>query len=320
VTVLVVGSVALDSVETPFGAADGVIGGSATFFASAAAPFTPVRLVGVVGDDYPVAKLEPLAARGVDLSGLERAEGRSFRWSGRYSHDLNSAETLDTQLGVFAHFHPKIPEAFRSTPFVFLANIDPRLQLDVLDQMESPRLVACDTMNFWIASRRAELLTLLGRVDLVTLNDGEARQLSERVNLVHAARWILDRGPRHVVIKKGEHGAFLFTRRGESGEKGGADIAIFYAPAYPLEEIFDPTGAGDSFAGGFMGHLAATGDLGPANLRRAVVIGSAMGSFAVERFSNERLMEITPADIARRVEEFRTLVALEDDVRDGRRS
>ncbi len=312
-TVLVVGSVALDSVETPFGAADGVIGGSATFFASAASPFTPVRLVGIVGEDYPVEKLEPLAARGVDLSGLERAPGASFRWAGRYSHDLNTAETLDTQLGVFAQFHPKIPESFRRTPFVFLANIDPRVQLDVLDQMESPRLVACDTMNFWIASRRAELLTLLGRVDLVTLNDGEARQLSERVNLVHAARWILDRGPRHVVIKKGEHGAFLFTRRAESG----ADVAIFFAPAYPLEEIFDPTGAGDSFAGGFMGHLAATGDLSPANLRRAVVIGSAMGSFAVERFSNERLLEITPADIARRVAEFRSLVALEDAAPDG---
>ncbi len=312
-TVLVVGSVALDSVETPFGAADGVIGGSATFFASAAAPFAPVQLVGVVGEDYPIEKLEPLAERGVDLSGLERAPGPSFRWSGRYSHDLNSAETLDTQLGVFADFHPKIPEAFRRTPFVFLANIDPCLQLDVLDQMESPRLVACDTMNFWIASRRAELLTLLGRVDIVLLNDGEARQLSERVNLVHAARWILDRGPGHVVIKKGEHGAFLFTR----GRESGADVGIFFAPAYPLEEIFDPTGAGDAFAGGFMGHLAATADLGRANLRRAMVIGSAMGSFAVERFSNERLLEITRADIARRVAEFRALVALEDDVRGG---
>ncbi len=298
--VLVVGSVALDSVETPFGRADDVLGGSGTYFASSASHFAPVQVVGVVGDDYPVQQLEPLAGRGVDLAGLERASGRSFRWRGRYRHDLNSAETLETHLGVFSHFAPKIPEQFRRAPFVFLANIDPRLQLQVLDQVESPRLVACDTMNFWIESRRPELVELLGRVDLITLNDGEARQLTEQANLVHAARWILERGPRHVIIKKGEHGAFMFN----------AD-SVFFAPAYPLETVFDPTGAGDSFAGGFIGYLASTNDLSDRAMRRAVVIGSAMGSFAVEKFSNARLLEISRGDIEARVEEFRRLVAFD---------
>jgi sugar/nucleoside kinase (ribokinase family) len=299
-TVLVVGSVALDSVETPFGKADEVLGGSGTYFSSSASHFTPVQLVGVVGSDYPVDKLAPLAARGVDLGGVEKADGESFRWRGRYRHDLNSAETLETRLGVFSHFKPKIPAQFRNAPFVFLANIDPRLQLEVLQQVEKPTLVACDTMNFWIESRRADLLTLLGKVDLITLNDGEARQLTEQANLVKAARWILDKGPTHVIIKKGEHGAFMFTRD-----------TIFFAPAYPLEDIFDPTGAGDSFAGGFIGHLAATGDLSEANLRRAVVYGSAMGSFAVEGFSNTRLLELTRADIERRVQAFARLVHFE---------
>ena len=210
-TVLVVGSVALDSVETPFGRADDVLGGSATFFAASASLLTPVQVVGVVGSDYPMDRLEPLVKRGVDLAGLEQADGESFRWRGRYRHDLNSAETLETSLGVFSHFRPKIPEQFRSAPFVFLGNIDPRLQLDVLEQMNSPRLVACDTMNFWIESRRSDLLALLGKVDLLTLNDAEARQLTEEVNLVKAAHWIMEHGPRHVIIKKGEHGAFMFS-------------------------------------------------------------------------------------------------------------
>lgn len=299
-TVLVVGSVALDSVETPFGRADDVLGGSGTFFSSSASHFAPVQLVGVVGDDYPVEKLAPLAARGVDLAGLEHAQGSSFRWRGRYRHDLNSAETLETHLGVFSNFRPKIPEQFRNAPFVFLANIDPRLQLQVLEQVEKPRLVACDTMNFWIESRRPELIELLGHVDLITINDGEARQLTEQSNLIKAARWIMDKGPKYVLIKKGEHGAFMFTRE-----------SIFFAPAYPLESVFDPTGAGDSFAGGFIGYLAATGDLSERSMRRAVVVGSAMGSFAVEKFSNERLMEITRADIDKRVHEFRELVSFD---------
>jgi sugar/nucleoside kinase (ribokinase family) len=301
--VLVVGSVALDSVETPFGKADDVLGGSGTYFSSSASHFAPVQLVGVVGDDYPVHLLQPLADRGVDLAGLEQVPGSSFRWRGRYRHDLNSAETLETHLGVFSNFRPNIPEQFRKAPFVFLANIDPRLQLQVLQQVEKPRLVACDTMNFWIESRRPELVELLGHVDLITLNDGEARQLTGHTNLVQAARWILDKGPKHVLIKKGEHGAFMFTRD-----------SVFFAPAYPLESVFDPTGAGDSFAGGFIGSLAASGDLSDASMRRAVVVGSAMGSFAVEKFSNGRLLEITRADIDARVREFRQLVAFDADL------
>ena len=297
-SVLVVGSVALDSVETPFGRADEVLGGSATFFSASASHFTPVQVVGVVGSDYPFDRLSPLTTRGVDLAGVERAEGESFRWRGRYRHDLNSAETLETHLGVFSQFRPKIPEQFKRAPFVFLANIDPRLQLDVLRQVERPKLVACDTMNFWIESRRPELLELLGHVDLVTLNDGEVRQLTDQSNIVKAARWVMERGPKIVIVKKGEHGAYMFR-----------DREIFFAPAYPLEDVFDPTGAGDSFAGGFMGCLARSGDLSDESLRRAVVYGSVMGSFAVERFSVQRLLEVGPEDIARRVDEFRRLIA-----------
>ncbi len=304
-SVLVVGSVALDSVETPFGKTDEVLGGSANYFAASASHQTPVQLVGVVGSDYPMEKLEALKARGVDFAGLEHAAGESFRWRGRYRHDLNSAETLETRLGVFSHFRPKLPDQFKSAKFVFLANIDPRLQLDVLSQVEKPTLVACDTMNFWIESRRPDLLKLLGKVDLITLNDGEARQLTEQSNLVQAARWILARGPRTVLIKKGEHGAFMFT-----------NDSVFFAPAYPLESVFDPTGAGDSFAGGFMGWLARTRDLSDANMRRAVILGSAMGSFAVEGFSITRLLEISRADIDARMGEFHRLVTF-DQTLDG---
>ncbi len=299
-SLLVVGSVALDSVETPFGKADEVLGGSATYFSASASHQGPVQLVGVVGSDYPVERLEALRERGIDLAGVEHMEGESFRWRGRYRHDLNSAETLETRLGVFSHFRPKLPEQFKSAQYVFLANIDPRLQLQVLEQVAKPKFVACDTMNFWIESRRGDLIELLKHVDLITLNDGEARQLTEQANLVQAARWILARGPKTVLIKKGEHGAFMFT----------AD-SIFYAPAYPLEAVFDPTGAGDSFAGGFMGHLARTNDLSEANLRRAVIIGSAMGSFVVEAFSITRLLSVTRADIDRRVAEFHRLVSFD---------
>ena len=302
-TVLVVGSVALDSVETPFGKADNVLGGSGTFFSASASHLAPVQLVGVIGNDFPIDALkEALGSRPVDLSGLEQADGASFRWRGRYRHDLNMAETLETHLGVFSSFHPKIPEKFRKAPFVFLGNIDPRLQLDVLTQVDKPKLVACDTMNFWIESRRPDLLKLLAHVDLITVNDAEARQLTEEFNLVRAARWIMARGPKVVVIKKGEHGAFMFT-----------EGSIFYAPAYPLEAVFDPTGAGDSFAGGFIGYLARSGDLSEANLRRAVIHGSVMGSFAVEKFSVDRLLEITPDDLRSRVGDFHRLVSFEHD-------
>ena len=302
-SVLVVGSVALDSVETPFGKADDVLGGSATFFSAAASHLTDVQVVGVVGNDYPMNKLRELEKRNVDLSGIEQVDGTSFRWRGRYRHDLNAAETLETHLGVFSHFEPKVPARFAKPDFLFLANIDPRLQLAVLKQVERPRLVASDTMNFWIESRRPELVELLGHVDLLTLNDGEARQLTEQTNLVGAARWIMAHGPKHVIIKKGEHGAFLFR-----------DNNIFFAPAYPLESVFDPTGAGDSFAGGFIGYLARTGDLSEANMRRAVIYGSAMGSFAVEKFSIERLMTVTRPEIDERVHAFKQLVAFDEDL------
>jgi sugar/nucleoside kinase (ribokinase family) len=299
-SLLVVGSVALDTVETPFGRAEDALGGSATFFSAAASYFCPVQLVGVVGNDFPAGALDFLASRKVDLAGLEQAEGESFRWSGVYSFDLNSRETLETRLGVFANFAPRIPDSFRGTEWVFLGNIDPTLQIDVLNQIRRPRLVACDTMNFWIEGRRDALMELLGRVDLLLVNDSEARELSGDHNLSRAARWIQERGPRYVIIKKGEHGAILFTPE-----------AVFFAPGYPLEEVFDPTGAGDAFAGGLMGALAQSGRLQDADLRRAVIYGSAMGSFAVERFSVDRFRDLTQEEIEARVQRFREMTTFE---------
>jgi sugar/nucleoside kinase (ribokinase family) len=302
-SLLVVGSVALDSVETPFGRADDAVGGSATFFSAAASLFGPVQLVGVVGDDYPMQQLDFLAARGVDLGGLERAEGESFRWSGRYNFDLSSRDTLETRLGVFADFQPKIPDAFRDAEWVFLGNIDPELQIRVLEQVNRPRFVACDTMNLWIDIKRSRLLDLLKRVDLLFVNDGEARQLSGDYNLARAAKWIQARGPKYLVIKKGEHGAILFTPE-----------HTFFAPGYPLEEVFDPTGAGDAFAGGFIGYLARTGALDDASLRRAVVHGSVLGSFACEKFSVDRFHDLTAEEIEARVRQFRAMTTFELDV------
>jgi sugar/nucleoside kinase (ribokinase family) len=299
-SILVVGSVALDTVETPFGRADDALGGSATFFSAAASLFGPVQLVGVVGDDYPLDALDFLAERGVDLSGLEQAPGESFRWSGVYSFDLNSRDTLETRLGVFADFEPKIPAEFRDAEWVFLGNIDPELQLRVLDQVTRPRFVACDTMNLWIDIKRDRVLDLLKRVDLLLVNDGEARQLSGDHNLARAARWIMDRGPRYLIIKKGEHGAVLFT-----------PSSVFFAPGYPLEEVFDPTGAGDAFAGGFMGHLAQCGRVDDGDLRRAVIYGSVLGSFAVERFSVERFRDLSADEIEDRVRAFREMTMFE---------
>ena len=302
-SILCVGSVALDTVETPFGKAERVLGGSAVYFSAAATVFHPVQIVGVVGDDYPIDELGFLAERGADLSGIERATGDSFFWAGRYHFDLNTRDTLDTQLGVFADFEPKIPASFRDARFVFLGNIDPKLQHDVLDQVASPEVVACDTMNFWIEGSREPLLELLSRVRILMVNDEEVRQLADEPNLMKAARWVQDRGPEIVIVKKGEHGAILF-----------ADDWVFYVPGYPLEDVFDPTGAGDSFAGGFMGHLARAGELTPASLRQAMVYGSALGSFACERFSVERLKDLTGRDVRDRVEEFRRLTAFESHV------
>jgi sugar/nucleoside kinase (ribokinase family) len=299
-SLLVVGSVALDTVETPFGRVDDALGGSAVYFSASASLFAPVKLVGVIGDDFPIEKLRFLAERDVDLSGLVRASGQSFRWTGEYRFDMNSAQTLDTQLGVFADFKPHIPESFRNAECVLLANIDPSLQLEVLEQVHEPGFVACDTMNFWIESKRDELLALLERVDLLFANDAEVRQLSRETNLARAGRWIQRHGPRYVVIKKGEHGAILFT-----------PDSVFFAPGYPLEEVFDPTGAGDSFAGGFMGYLSRFEGMGESEMRRAMIYGSAMGSFAVERFSVERLRDLTSREIDERVRQFRRMMDFE---------
>jgi sugar/nucleoside kinase (ribokinase family) len=297
---LVVGSVALDSVETPFGKVEDALGGSAVHFSVAASLVSPVRVVGVVGDDYPMAELDLLASRGIDWSGVEQARGESFRWRGRYSFDLSSRETLETRLGVFADFRPRLPEAWRSTPFVFLGNIDPELQLDVLGQMRQPRLVACDTMNFWIGGKREKLLEVLAKVDILIINDDEIRQLADDWNVHRAARWVLGKGPRKLVVKRGEHGAMLV----EPGR-------TFYVPAYPLEEVFDPTGAGDSFAGGFIGYLARAGDTSSDALRRAMVVGSAMGSFAVQKFGVAGFDGVTAAHLQERVRSFRDLTHFE---------
>lgn len=302
-SILCVGSVALDSVETPFGSAERVLGGSANFFTAAATLFHPVQMVGVVGNDYPLGDLDFLQARGADLSGIEQREGESFFWAGRYHYDLNSRDTLETRLGVFADFKPRIPESFRTARHVFLGNIDPELQHDVLDQVDDPEVVVADTMNYWIEGSRKELVSLLERVDILMVNDAEARQLADEPNLLKAAQWIQERGPSTVVVKKGEHGAMLID-----------DGWVFFAPGYPLESIFDPTGAGDAFAGGFVGYLAHAGTRDPAHLRRAVVYGSAMGSYAVEDFSIDRFRNLEMQEVGHRVREFREMTAFESQV------
>jgi sugar/nucleoside kinase (ribokinase family) len=295
-TLLVVGSVALDSIFTPFGETADALGGSAVYFSVAGSLLHPVQVVGVIGSDYPVAELERLAPRGIDWSGVEHAAGESFRWKGKYSYDLQSRETLETRLGVFADFQPKLPEAFQSAEFLFLGNIDPELQLGVLSQVRNPKLVVCDTMNYWIQSKRPQLLDLLSRVDLLMVNDGEARELSGDWNIHRAGRWILAHGPKRVVIKQGEHGALLIE-----------PTRTFYVPAYPLENVFDPTGAGDAFAGGFMAYLARSGSVSEDNIRRAMVVGATMGSYAVEQFGIRGFETVTLADVWTRVKAFADL-------------
>jgi sugar/nucleoside kinase (ribokinase family) len=295
-SLLVVGSIALDSVFTPFGETADALGGSAIYFSVAGSILHPVRVVGVIGDDYPYHELERLAGRGIDWSGVERADGQSFRWKGKYSYDLQSRETLETRLGVFANFEPKLPVEFRSARFLFLGNIDPELQLGVLKQIERPQLVVCDTMNYWIQRKKTALLELLGRVDVLMVNDSEARELSGDWNIHRAGRWILSHGPKRVVIKQGEHGALLIEAS-----------RTFYVPAYPLENVFDPTGAGDAFAGGFMSYLARTKSLNEENLRRAMVYGAAMGSYAVEEFGIRGFERVTLGDVEARVRAFQDL-------------
>lgn len=299
-SILVVGSVAFDTIETPFGKVDDALGGSAVYFSAAAAYFSPVRLVAVVGEDFPPDALNFLEERRVDLEGLATEAGKTFRWGGRYGFDLNTRDTLYTHLNVFENFQPVIPDRYRDSRYIFLANIAPELQLEVLRQIDDPKLVALDTMNFWIERSLPALKEVLRAVDVLVINDSEARQLAGEPNLVKATRTIHDMGPRHVIIKKGEHGAML-----SSGD------AFFWAPAYPLEFIYDPTGAGDTFAGGFMGYLAKTEDLSDENLRRAIIFGSTMASFCVEKFSVERLKELGDEDIRGRFEEFWKMVSFD---------
>lgn len=300
-SILVVGSVAYDDLETPAGRRSNVLGGAATHFGTAASFFTTVHLVGVVGGDFESDHVEFLRGRGIDLAGLKVVrDGKTFRWSGHYLNDLNAAETLDTQLGVFATFDPELSEHHRERPYLFLANIHPELQLKVLDQMRAPRLIAMDTMNLWINTQRDALQRVIERAHLVFVNDGEAGLLTGEGNVVRAARRIMAWGPRAVVIKRGEYGALLFTREG-----------IFAAPALPMERVVDPTGAGDTFAGGFMGCVARAGDCSESTLRRAVVLGSVMASFQVEDFGLDRLRRLTPADIDGRFAAFRNLAHFE---------
>jgi sugar/nucleoside kinase (ribokinase family) len=291
--IAVVGSVAFDTIETPAGRADRVLGGSATHFAVAASFFAPVHLVAVVGDDFPAAEREYLVQRGIDVSGLETRAGKSLFWHGRYHEDVNKRDTLIFDPGVFAGFQPRIADATRGAPYVFLGNIDPALQGGVLAQFAKPALVGLDTMNHWIDSSRKPLEALLPKVDLLVVNDEEARQLSGEANVTRAARKILALGPKSVLVKRGEYGAILFS-----------PDRVFAVPAFPLEEVFDPTGAGDTFAGGLVGYLAKTGDASEASLRRAIVYGTVLASFVVEDFGGRRMRALTRDDIEKRYRQF----------------
>ncbi len=295
-SLLVVGSMGLDTIETPFGRAEDVIGGTAIYCGVAASYFANVRLVGVVGEDFPAAEIAFLQSRNIDLAGLEIKPGKSFRWGGKYHLDLNSRDTLFTHLNVFETFQPVIPEKYRDTPFVFLGNIGPDLQLDVLKQVRNPQFVALDTMNYWIERAPEALRRVLGRIDVLLVNDSEARQLAEEPNLVKAARLIRKMGPKIIIIKKGEHGAIMVS-----------DGTFFWAPAFPLENAFDPTGAGDTFAGGFMGYVAKAGKLDDETLRQAVVYGSTFASFAVEKFSLDRIRDLNEEEVRGRFAEFQSM-------------
>lgn len=298
--VLIVGSVALDNVKTPFGEVKNALGGAGVYSSVAASYFSPVRIVGVVGKDFPEEHVGFLTSRGIDVAGLQSVHGETFRWSGFYDLDLNQAHTLETKLNVFQDFRPLIPDEYAESEYVFLANIDPALQLQVLDQVKSPKLIVCDTMNYWIDTQKDTLLEVFKRVDVVFLNDAEARQLCGTFSLIKAARQIRELGPSVVIIKKGEHGAVMFS-----------DDNYFAAPSYPLEEVKDPTGAGDSFAGGFIGYVASTDDISESNLRKATIFGSTLASFNVEDFSLGRLSSLTQSDIAGRYSEFKQIAHFE---------
>lgn len=301
-SITVVGSVAFDSIETPFGKAEHCAGGSATYFSLAASFFTPVNLVGVVGEDFSDEDLSIFHRRNINLDGLQRVSGeKTFFWSGQYGFDLNVAQTRETQLNVFANFKPQLNENQRRAEVLFLANIDPELQMDVLRQCERPRLVALDTMNYWINSKPEELRRIISEVDLAVINEAEVREFMNEPNLVKAGRSVLALGPKTLVIKRGEYGVLMLTRD-----------AVFAAPAYPLENVFDPTGAGDTFAGGFLGYLASRRELDNREMRRAIIFGSVLASFAVEKFSIDRLREISLSDVYERYQDFRALTHFDE--------
>ena len=292
-SVLVVGTVAFDSIEAPAGCAERILGGSASYFALAASYFAPVRMVGVIGQDFPQDHLDLFTQRGIDIAGIKREQGDTFHWRGRYHEDINQRDTIELHLNVLAGFKPELPESYRDAELVFLGNIDPVIQMDVVEQIRHMKLLVCDTMDYWIRESNAELKKLLQRVEMLVLNDSEARLLSGYDNIVKAARAILRMGPKMVLIKRGEYGVLQFS-----------DSAIFATPAYPLEEVFDPTGAGDSFAGGLMGQLARTGDLSQGSLRRAIVYGSVVASFTVEDFGVKRLIDVSLPAIEERYRRF----------------
>lgn len=298
-SLVVVGTMAFDAIETPFGKSDKIIGGAATYIAWCASNFTPVKQISVVGGDFPEEELQALAHRGVSLEGVQvKKDEKSFFWSGKYHLDMNTRDTLDTQLNVLANFQPVVPDTYQDCEFLMLGNLVPAVQRSVITQLKQrPRLIVMDTMNFWMETALDELTATIAMVDVLMVNDSEARQLSGDYSLVRAAATIMRMGPKYVIIKKGEHGALLFH-----------EDNVFFAPALPLEEVFDPTGAGDTFAGGFIGHLARTKDISFENMKTAIIIGSAMASYCVEKFGTQRLRELSKDDIANRLNDFVQLV------------
>jgi sugar/nucleoside kinase (ribokinase family) len=301
-SLIVVGSMAFDDIETPFGKSDKIVGGAATYIAWCAGNFTPVKQISVVGGDFPKKEIDALSARGVDLEGVQiKKDEKSFYWSGRYHMDMNTRDTLVTELNVLGTFQPVVPDSYQDCEFLMLGNLAPSVQLSVIDQLKKkPKLIAMDTMNFWMDIALDDLKKVIAKVDVLLINDSEARQLSGEYSLVKAAAVIAQMGPKYLIIKKGEHGALLFHGN-----------EVFFAPALPLEEVFDPTGAGDTFAGGFVGHLAKTKDISFNNMKTAIIVGSAMASFCVEKFGTQRLREITKADIDERIKQFVQLVSFD---------
>ncbi|MBK6936618.1 MAG: bifunctional hydroxymethylpyrimidine kinase/phosphomethylpyrimidine kinase [Chitinophagaceae bacterium] len=302
-SLITVGTMAFDAIETPFGKTDKIVGGSATYVAYAASNFVkPVQQISIIGYDFPEEEMDELRSRGVQMDGVEIVKDkRSFFWSGRYHEDMNSRDTLVTDLNVLADFDPKVPDSYQGAEFLMLGNLAPKIQMNVIQELKHrPKLIVMDTMNFWMESAMSELRIVLKYVDMLLVNDAEARQLTGHFSLVKAAKVIMEMGPRYVIIKKGEHGALLFH-----------DDEVFYAPALPIEEVFDPTGAGDTFAGGFIGYLAKTNDISFDNMKRAIIVGSAMASFCVEKFGPTWLKEITKEDIDARVQQFKDLVSFD---------